>query len=111
MGSNREVLKSIAHILVVGQFGKPRKSNRRDDDKKNKRGRVTKKTPVVGIIDRTTKQVFARVALPNKEGKKLTGKHLLEIIDLACKSNATVISDEFKGFMESLAVRQATGFI
>ena len=92
------MFEAIVEIDETYVGGKPRKANRREDDKKNKRGRGTKKTPVVGIVDRTTKQVFARVALPNKAGKKLTGKQLLSIIDLACSSDATVISDEFKSY-------------
>ena len=32
--------------------GKPRKKNRRDDDTPNKRGRGTKKTPVLGAVER-----------------------------------------------------------
>jgi transposase-like protein len=92
------MFETIVEIDETYVGGKPHRANRREDDKKNKRGRGTKKTPVVGIINRSTKQVFARVALPNKDGKKLTGKQLLGIIDLACKSDTTVISDEFKGY-------------
>lgn len=43
--------------------GKPRKGNRRDDDKNkpNKRGRGTKKVPVIGIVERGGR-VVAKVA-------------------------------------------------
>lgn len=37
----------------------------------SKRGRGTSKTPVVGIIDRTNKRIYAKVATPNGEGKQL----------------------------------------
>ena len=40
------------------------------------------------------------MALPNKEGKKLTGKQLLEILRKVCEkdSNNVVMTDEFKGY-------------
>lgn len=87
--------------------GKPRKGNGKGPKPTTnverkatnaKRGRGTKKTPVVGIVERSTKQVYARVALPNREGKKLTGKQLLSILDAACAADVTVMSDEFKGY-------------
>ena len=36
---------------------------------KNKLGRGTKKTPVIGVKERGTGRVYASVALPNEEGK------------------------------------------
>lgn len=70
--------------------GKPRKENNHDNDDennipKNKRGRGISKTPVVGVVDRENKRIYCKVAMPNKEGKKLTGKQLLEILNSACK--------------------------
>jgi hypothetical protein len=54
--------------------GKPRKDNSgRNANPGGKRGRGTKKTPVVAVIERDTKKVHAKVALPDKDGKKLTG--------------------------------------
>ncbi len=78
--------------------GKPIKKNRTDDNKPNKRGQGTKKNPVVGIVDREQRKVYAKVSLPNKEGKKLSGNQLLAILNEVCKSNATVITDEFLGY-------------
>jgi transposase-like protein len=99
MGNQKTPLfEAIVEIDETYVGGKPRKTSKKDNDKKNPRGRGTKKTPVVGIVSRDTKQVYARVALPNREGKKLTGKQLLSIIDEACATNATVISDEFKSY-------------
>ena len=43
----------------------------RDKTSKSKRGRGTNKIPIIGVKDRTTKCVHVKVALPNKEGKKL----------------------------------------
>jgi hypothetical protein len=44
--------------------GKPRKGNKRDDDKPNTRGRGTKKVPVVGAVERFG-SVVAKVADAN----------------------------------------------
>ena len=40
-----------------------------------------KKNVVVGCIDRDNKSVFAKVMIKNKEGKKLTGKQLLDALN------------------------------
>lgn len=52
--------------------GKPRKGASTES---NKRGRRTRKTPVVGIKERNSNRVYAQVAFPNKEGKVLSGKN------------------------------------
>lgn len=75
----------------------PGKDNRNRDNS-HKRGRGTKKMPVVGIIDRNKKKIYARVALPNKDGKKLTGMQLLSILNEVCKQDSTIITDEFSGY-------------
>lgn len=100
--SNIEDGKTFEAMVEIDETyigGKPRKKNRKDDnDKPNKRGRGTKKNPVVGIVDRKQKKVYAKVSLPNKEGKKLSGNQLLAILNEICKNNATVITDEFPGY-------------
>jgi len=83
--------------------GKPRKQNAKPDGtvtprEKPKRGRGTDKTPVVGVKERGTKRVFARVATPNEKGQKLTGKQLMDILDKVCKEGTTVASDDFSGY-------------
>jgi transposase-like protein len=79
--------------------GKPRKGNKRDDDEpKNKTGRGTKKEAVVGVLDRDNKEVFAQVMKKNKDGKKLTGKQLLEVLNQIVSQQSILISDEFKGY-------------
>lgn len=94
-----KIFEAIVEIDETYIGGKPRKKNRKDDnDKPNKRGRGTKKNPVIGIVDREKKKVYARVSLPNKKGKKLSGNQLLGILNEICKSNATVITDEFTGY-------------
>lgn len=59
--------------------GKPRKGNNKNDNDfpKSKPGRGTSKTPVIGIVSRDDRKVYAKVCLPNKKGKKLTGLQYL----------------------------------
>lgn len=95
---SKNLFEAIVEVDETYVGGKPRKSNDKTKKDKNKRGRGTKKTPVVGIIERTSKKVHAKVALPNKEGKKLTGKQLLDIFNDVCKDETIVISDEFRSY-------------
>ena len=77
-----EAIVEIDETYVGG--GKPRKSNKHDDNDKddhNKRGRGTSKTPIVGVKERNTGRVHAVVANKNDEGKQLSGKQLLKILD------------------------------
>jgi transposase-like protein len=80
--------------------GKPRKRNRDDDDlPKLKPGRGTNKTPVIGIVSRDDKKVYAKVCMPNKKGKKLTGLQILMIFNKICVSGKNiVITDEFRAY-------------
>lgn len=102
MATHEDDFYNNFHLIVemdetyVG--GKPRKGNNKNSTIKPQRGRGTNKTPVVGIIDRINKKAFAKVALPNKEGKKLTGKQLLEILREAVKDDVIAITDEFRGY-------------
>jgi len=62
--------------------GKRRKSNRKDDDKHHKRGRGTKKNPIVGVVERNKRKVVhANLSL---EGKKLPDNQLLGILNKVC---------------------------
>ena len=93
---------TIVEINETYVGGKPRKSNKKDDNNKGgglKRGRGTSKTPIVAVVDREEKKIFAKVALANKKGQKLTGRQLIDILNQVCKGkNVTVISDEFTGY-------------
>jgi len=95
---DRQLFEAIVEIDETYVGGKPRKKNIHADDKPLKRGRGTSKTPIVGIKDRTTRSVYAKVALPNKEGKKLSGKQLLAILLECCKPNTVVMTDEFRSY-------------
>ena len=107
---NTDIFKEFECLVEIDETyvgGKPRKENKRDqvDEngellpvQQNKRGRGTKKTPVVAVVERTSKRVVAKVMHPNKEGKKLTGKQLLNVLEQACQRGTTVITDEFSGY-------------
>lgn len=109
--SNQEMKEFIDAVVEMDETyigGKPRKGNNKseenedDEDKKNppksKRGRGTKKTPVVGAVDRNSKQIHAKVALPNIQGKALSGKQLFAILEEVCKTSTIVVTDEFRGY-------------
>lgn len=78
-----DVFEAVVEIDETYVGGKPRKSNvhteRGTNEKFNKRGRGTSKTPVIGVKERNTGKVHAVVANYNDEGKQLTGKQLLTI--------------------------------
>jgi len=101
---NQQFLGTLIEVDETYVGGKPRKNNNRDDDDNdnlppvNKRGRGTKKNVVVGCIDRVNKSVFARVMIKNNEGKKLTGKQLLDVLNQVITQDSIIISDEFKGY-------------
>ena len=61
-------------------------------------GRGTKKTPVIGVKERGTGRVYARVALPDPNGQRLTGKQLLDVISAVTKPGTIVMTDDFKGY-------------
>ncbi|MGC4058204.1 MAG: IS1595 family transposase [Chitinophagaceae bacterium] len=94
--------QTVVEIDETYVGGKPRPFKVTLDDNgeiiKNKRGRGTNKTPVIGVIDRDNKKVHAKVAMPNKDGKKLTGKQLLGILNEVAKKGITVMTDEFRGY-------------
>ncbi len=85
--------------------GKPRKGNRRDDDTPNKRGRGTKKTPVIGLMERGGR-VVAKVA----QAKELSAKGLARFIARFVDVDASLlITDEYRGYMGmSKLVKHAT---
>lgn len=94
MVDNGELLQGIVEVDETYVGGKPRKSNKREDDKPNKRGRGTKKTPVVGMIERgPDNKVIAKVQ------KDLTAEGLSELVRRRIKKEFTlVITDEYRGY-------------
>lgn len=101
---NQKLFKTIVEIDETYVGGKPRRRYDKDNRiiskeyRLNKRGRGTKKMPVVGIKDRESGMVYARVMMGNEEGKKLTGKQLIAVLDSICKNKTTVITDDFRGY-------------
>ena len=72
--------------------GKPRKRNKRDDDTPSPRGRGTRKTPIIGAVERGG-NVTARIATD------LTGKGILRFIrDTIDPDGTLLISDEYGGY-------------
>lgn len=94
----RHSFDAVVEIDETYVGGKPRKRNKGRNDVGNKRGRGTQKTPVIGIVDRNNKRVYAKVALPDSEGKKLTSKQILGVLNEVTKKGATVITDEFRSY-------------
>jgi hypothetical protein len=74
--------------------GKPRKGNKRDGDKPNRRGRGTRKTPVVGVVERGGR-VIARPARPRDLSAKGLHKFITKFVDHA---GTLLITDEFRGY-------------
>lgn len=74
--------------------GKPRKGNRRDDDTPSKRGRGTKKVPVIGAVERGGR-VVARVANPGDLSAKGISSFIARFVD---KAGTLLITDEYKGY-------------
>jgi len=74
--------------------GKPRKLNRRDDNKPSRRGRATRKTPVVGVVERGGR-VIARPARPRDLSSKGLAKFITRFVDTA---GTLLITDEYRGY-------------
>jgi transposase-like protein len=89
-----KLLYGIVEMDETYVGGKPRKGNRRDGDKPNKRGRGTKKAAVVGAIERGGK-VVAKLASPGDLSAKGIGKFIERFID---RSGTLLITDEFSGY-------------
>ena len=105
-----EFFDTIVEIDETYVGGKPRKDNDHDDkgtgggmpgsSAPNKRGRGTNKTPVVGVVDRSNKKVYAKVAMPNADGQKLTANQLIDILKTVSKqeNNNIIMTDEFMSY-------------
>lgn len=94
-------LQNIVEMDETYVGGKPRKVTKNADDSQpsissisNKRGRGTKKTPVVGIVERNG-QVVLQVT------NRLTSKFLLDMLKGHVKiDNAIVMTDEYRGYQK-----------
>lgn len=96
MVDNGELLTGIVEMDETYVGGKPRKSNRKDDDDDTPslRGRGTKKTPVVGMVERK-----GSVKASKATKDTLKSKDLNELIRKNINpEEAVLITDEYKGY-------------
>lgn len=105
MGNARqaEFINTMIEMDETYVGGKPRKENKHDDDDKsnpNKRGRGSSKTPVIGALDRKNKIVYAKVSIPDNEGRKVTFNHIMDVLSKVAKPLGTnvVVTDEFRAY-------------
>jgi len=93
MIDQKEMLMGIVEMDETYVGGKPRKNNKKGGPK-NKRGRGTKKTPVVGMIERgKDNYVFAKVQ------PVLSANNLNELVrQRVNKEFSVIITDEFRGY-------------
>lgn len=97
---NTDMTKAFEAMVEIDEAyigGKPRKQNNQIHGTA-KRGKGTKKTPVIGVKERSSNRVYAKVALPNEKGQKLTGKQLFNVLDSVCKDKTTVFTDDYYGY-------------
>jgi len=88
----RNLLTGLVEMVETYIGGKPRKGSGHGQPK---RGRGTRKTPVVGIMERGGKVT----ASPAKNGKLIT-KNLTDLVRRNVDTtNATLITDEFTGYI------------
>ncbi len=87
-----KILQGILEADETYIGGKPRKGNRRDDDKPSPRGRGTSKTPVIGVVERGG-NVIAQVATD------LSGKGILSFLrDNVDPRGSLLITDEYPAY-------------
>src|SRR5205085_3436428 len=77
-----ELLHGIVEADETYVGGKPRKGNKREDDTPNKRGRGTKKTPVIGVVERGGR-VIAKPADPGDMSAKGLAKFITRFVSAA----------------------------
>ena len=89
----RELLTGVVEMDETYVGGKPRKGVAREEPPK--RGRGTKKTPVVGAIERGGK-----VTAKATEKSKLKGRHMRAFVrERVDTLNSALITDEYKGYL------------
>lgn len=93
----KELFDSLLGVDEIYIGGKPRKG-KKDDDDMPKHGRGTSKIPVIGVVERKSGKVQAKVMTPNSKGQKLTGKPLLALIEEHTLKGSIVCTDEFRGY-------------
>lgn len=89
-----ELLHGIVEADETYVGGKPRKGNKREDDKPNKRGRGTKKAAVIGVVERGGR-VVAKPADPGDMSAKGLARFIKRFVSTA---GTLLITDEFGGY-------------
>lgn len=92
MMDNDKILSGIIEADETYVGGKPRRANKKDDHTPNKPGRGTKKTAVLGAIERGG-SVIAKVA-PDLTGKGIV-KFLKQHINIP---ESLLVTDEYRGY-------------
>lgn len=90
--AQRELLTGVVEMDETYIGGKPRKGS--GDGTPNKRGRGTKKVPVVGMVEREG-QVRVKVVKKKKLNMKTLSSLVREHVDT---KNTTLITDEYRGY-------------
>ena len=88
----RPLLQGIIEADEAYVGGKPRKRNRRDDDRPNPPGRGTKKVPVLGVVERGG-DVAARVT--DSVGGRAIVRFLRDTVD---PRGSVLITDEWRAY-------------
>jgi len=91
--SERDLLMGVVEMDETYVGGKPRKGDK--NNKNNKRGRGTKKTPVVGMVQRGGK-VKAEVVKDRKLNNKTLSSLVRKNVDT---NNSVLFTDEYTGYI------------
>ena len=92
MTDNDKMLEGILEMDETFVGGRPRRTNKKDDHKPNKPGRGTKKTAVIGAIERGG-SVVAKVA------EDLTGKGVVKFLKKHVNiPESLLVTDEYPGY-------------
>src|SRR5690606_17775440 len=92
-----ELLHGIVEADETYIGGKPRKKNKRNDDDSNsgaKRGRGTKKMPVIGVVERFGR-VIAEPAIKGKLNRSILSAFIRRNVDTDA---SLLMTDEFPGY-------------
>lgn len=92
--AQEKLLHGIVEADETYVGGKPRKGNKRDDDKPAKRGRGTSKVAVIGAVERGGR-VVAKVAEPGDLSAKGIAKFIAKFVD---RAGTLLITDEYAGY-------------
>jgi hypothetical protein len=96
-----QLFNSLVEIDETYVGGKLRKDDRDALDKKIQGkycGRGSIQTPVVGVIERETKQVHAQVMQFNSMGQRLTGQQLYTLVEATTAKGVIVVTDGFRSY-------------